>query len=479
MKMTQPSVHVPATGLALASLSLAMVLASLGSSVANVALPTLMQAFGAPFQAVQWVVLAYLLATTTLIVSVGRLGDMVDRRRLLLAGLALFAVASLLCGAAPTLTLLIAARALQGLGAAILMTLTLALASEIAPQNRTGQALGLLGTASAIGTALGPSLGGFLIAGFGWRAIFAINVPLALAALLLAWRWLPAGGRITGTEQPRFDLLGTFLLALTLGAYALAMTFGRGTFGMLNLALLAATATGLALFLVAEARAASPLMPLRLFHDPALRGGLALNALVSTVMMTTLVVGPFYLSRALGLHPAAVGMVMSVGPAVVALSGLPAGRLVDRLGTTRLVLPGLAAMLGGTGLLATLPAGAGVPGYLAGIVVTTLGYALFQTANNTAIMQGVHPDQRGVISGMLNLSRNLGLITGTSVLGAVFALAAGASDLVAAPPEAVAQGMRTTFTIAAALIFVALGIAVMSRVPAGRAATLTPVRQPR
>jgi EmrB/QacA subfamily drug resistance transporter len=457
------STDSPPVGFALAGLALSMVLAAHGSSVANVALPTLMEAFGAPFQAAQWVVLAYLLASTTLIVSVGRLGDLMDRRRLLMAGLVLFAVASLLCGAAQSLPLLIAARAVQGISAAVLMALSLALASEIVPRTMTGRAVGLLGTASAIGTALGPSLGGFLIAGFSWRAIFLVNVPLALAALLLAARWLPGAARATSTARPRFDLLGTLLLALTLGAYALAMTIGRGQFGAVNVALIVAAIAGLALFLGIEARAASPVMPLHLFHDPALRGGLALSTLVSTVMMATLVVGPFYLARALGLAPAAVGMVMSVGPLVVASSGVPAGRLVDHLGTTRLAIPGLAAMLGGAVLLAVVPASAGVPGYLAGIVVTTLGYALFQTANTTAVMQDVPADQRGAISGLLNLSRNLGLITGASLLGAVFALAAGGSDLAVAPSAAVAHGMRTTFLVAAALLVVALGISILGR----------------
>jgi MFS family permease len=130
-------------------------------------------------------------------------------------------------------------------------------------------------------------------------------------------------------------------------------------------------------------------------------------------------------------------------------------------------------------LLAVIPAGAGIPGYLAGIVVTTLGYALFQTANTTAIMQDVPPDQRGAISGMLNLSRNLGLITGASLLGAIFALAAGASDLAAASPEAIGHGMRTTFLVAAALLLVALGIAAISRGPAMRAAAPTLSRHPR
>src|SRR5262249_2160142 len=147
--------------------------------------------FAAPFPAVQWVVLAYLLATTTLIVSVGRLGDLVGRRRLLLTGILLFTTASVLCGLAPTLWLLIAARAAQGLGGAIRLALSLALVGATVPKERTGSAMGLLGTMSAIGTALGPSLGGVLISGFGWRAIFLLQVPLGVAAFLLSQRFLP------------------------------------------------------------------------------------------------------------------------------------------------------------------------------------------------------------------------------------------------------------------------------------------------
>src|SRR5690606_10537730 len=142
-------------------------------------------AFGATFQEVQWVVLAYLLAITALVVGAGRLGDLVGRRRLLLAGLMLFTAASALCGLAPTLGSLIAARAAQGLGAAVMMALTLAFVGETVPKARIGSAMGLLGTMSAIGTALGPSLGGMLIAGPGWRAIFLVNLPLGLLTLYL------------------------------------------------------------------------------------------------------------------------------------------------------------------------------------------------------------------------------------------------------------------------------------------------------
>jgi MFS family permease len=241
-----------------------MLLSSLGASIANVSLPTLQQAFAASFQEVQWVVLAYLLAVTTLVVSVGRLGDMVGRRLLQQAGICLFTAACLLCGVAPTLWVLIAARAAQGLGAALMMALTMAFVGETVPKSKTGSAVGLLGTMSAVGTALGPSLGGVLIAGFGWRTIFFFKVPLGILTLLLVRDLLPADCREAKTRRAGSDHAGALLFALTLAAYALAMTAGRGGFGLINAALLSAAAFGASLFVLAESIAASPLVRLEL-----------------------------------------------------------------------------------------------------------------------------------------------------------------------------------------------------------------------
>jgi MFS family permease len=455
--------RIPSIRWALASLSLSMLLSSLGTSIANVGLPTLAQVFNASFQEVQWIVLAYLLAITTLIVSVGRLGDIAGRRRLLLAGIILFTVASCLSGAAPTLWLLIVARAIQGLGAAIMMALTMAFVGEMVTKAKTGSAMGLLGTMSAIGTALGPSLGGVLIAGPGWRAIFFVNVPLGILAFVLTYRYLPIDIRTPKTGRTGFDTVGTLLLASALAAYALAMTIGRGSFGTLNITLLFAAVFAGGLFLLAEARASSPLIRLTMFRDPALSASLAISALVSTVVMATLVVGPFYLSRALGLEAAVVGLVMSIGPIISALSGVLAGRLVGRFGAPFTVIVGLIEMAAGSIALSVLPAISGIAGYIAAIAILTPGYQLFQAANNTSVMMDVSPGQRGVMSGMLNLSRNLGLITGASVMGAVFALASATSDITAAPAEAVATGMQITFSVATGLIGVALAIAVGGR----------------
>ncbi len=447
---------------ALASLSLSMLLSSLSTSIANVALPTLAEAFTASFQQVQWVVLAYLLSITTLIVSAGRLGDMTSRRRLLLAGLFLFSVASALCCIAPTLWLLIVGRAMQGAGAAVMMALTMAFVGETVSREKTGSAMGLLGTMSAIGTALGPSLGGVLIAGFGWRAVFLVTTVLGGLTFFLSHAFLPADRRPIKAGRTGFDGAGTLLIAMTLAAYSLAMTMGRGRFGAINLALLLVSAAGVGLFVVAERRARSPLLPLKMFGDAVLSGSLATSALVSTVLMATLIVGPFYLSRGLGLDAAGVGLVVSVGPIVVALVGIPAGQLADRFGAKSMIMVGLVGIILGSFALSAMPTALGIAGYVAPLVLVTASYALFQTANNTIVMADVPPDRRGAISGMLNLSRNLGLVTGASVMGAAFAFGSGATEIAAASPEAVAYGMQFTFAIAGTLIVGGLSIAAVS-----------------
>jgi MFS family permease len=175
-------------------------------------------------------------------------------------------------------------------------------------------------------------------------------------------------------------------------------------------------------------------------------------------MMTTLVVGPFYLSLALGLAPAQVGLVMAAGPLISTLSGPLAGQATDRFGAPAAVLAGLAAMAAGAAALALLPASLGQAGYLAAMLVLTPGYQLFQAANNAAVLGDADPGQRGVLSGLLSLARNLGLITGAAVMGSVFARASAASG-----PGAVAAGFRTTFGVAAALVLAAAALALHAR----------------
>ncbi|AUP78325.1 MFS transporter [Flavivirga eckloniae] len=447
----------------LVSLSLSTLMASLGVSIANVALPTLTEAFSATFQSVQWVVISYLLSITVIIVSIARLGDIFGLRQMLMLGAIVYTLASLVCGIAPTLWGLILARTFQGLGAAILIALTLAFVREAISEKKIGSAMGLLGTMSAIGTALGPTLGGVLIETFGWRTIFLIMIPLGILNIFLIYKHLPITKEKVKFEDKKIDWIGTLLLAVTLACYTLAMTTGKGRFNWINLMLLLLAVIGIGTFIYSQAKVEFPLIKLSAFANRNLSASLIINSFVSTVMMTTLVVGPFYLSLALGLNETFVGMVMSVGPIVSVLTGIPSGRVVDRFGATIMVTTGLLIMTLGAFALSILPNQYGVIGYIIALVILTPGYQLFQAANNTSVMMYANKNQRGVISGVLNLSRNLGLITGASVMGALFAYTVGTSDFEIAQVQDISRGMRITFIIAGILITIAVIISSTTR----------------
>lgn len=445
--------------LRLAALSLAMLLPSLGTSIANVALPTLAKAFAAPMAQVQWVVIAYLLAVTTIIVGAGRLGDMLGRRRVLLWGIGVFAVASGTGAFAQNLWLLVALRGVQGLGAAVMMALTIASVSDMVPKGRTGSAMGLLGTVSAVGTALGPSLGGVLINAFGWPAVFAFMGLAGTAAFAFGLRVFP-DQTVQMRKSLGFDLSGMLLLAMSLAAYALATTLGGDSPGMINAVLVVLAMIGLALFVAVERRARAPLVQLSLLQDRALTTGLVSMALISTIMMATLVVGPFYLTGVLGLGPVQTGMAMSVGPVVSALTGVPAGRLVDRYGEAAVTYAGLVGVILGSVLMLRLPGSFGVGGYIGGLAIITASYAVFQAANTTAVMSTAPSERRGVTSALLGLSRNLGLITGASAMGAVFVLGSTWGGFLGLGVGG-EGGLQVTFATAIVLASLALGAALL------------------
>lgn len=435
-------------GRSLASLSAAMLLPSLGISVANIALPALQTAFGATSQQAQWVVIAYLVVVTSTLVTAGRLGDLLGRKPVLLVGIGIFSTASIIAVLAPSLWVVILARAIQGVGAAMMMSLTVAAVGDAIPAERSGTAMGLLGTVSAIGTAAGPSLGGLLINAYGWPLIFVLMAVVGLIAGLLVATQLPAVS--ANSRRPAFDLPGAFALMVTVAAFALATTLAPFTIANAVLAGLAVLGAGA--FVSIERRAIAPLVRLHELKRPATAAGLLSIGFVSAIVMTTLIVGPFYLSGVLGLDTVATGLVMTVGPAVSAVVGLPAGRVVDRNGSTVVTYLGLWTLLAGTVAMMILPGKVGVAGYVLGLILITSGYALFQTANNTSLMAGTDKEQRGVISALLALGRNSGLIIGASAMGAVFALGSGRGG------EAGEFGLQLVFATATAFVVVALGL---------------------
>lgn len=406
----------------IAGLALSALLAALGTSVANVALPTLATEFGVALGQVQWVVLAYLIAMTATAVQVGGLGDRFGRQRVLLMGLGLFLVATLACALAASFPALVVARALQGIGAAVLVALPMAVARDVVPAERLGSAMGLLGTTAAIGTALGPAAGGLLLGSFGWQAMFVVMLPLGLGALAL---------------------LG-----------------GRGVLGSSGFEVATGGAVGDKAARAARGRRGRGSGAWELVRTRAFAAALAMNLLVGTVMMSTLIVGPFFLTAGLGLSAASVGLTMAVGPAVAAVTGVIAGKVVDSVGASRGTVFGLAIMVLGMAALAGLPAVLGVVGYVLALIVLTPGYQLFLAANNTAALGGIEARRRGAASGLLSLSRNLGLMLGASAMGWLYAAVAGSSATNGASvPVAAVAGSQVTFVLGGVLTLTALGFA--------------------
>lgn len=439
----------------LVALAGATLIASLAVSIATVTLPALSREFAAPIASIQWVMLAYLVSTTVTIVMAGRLGDQFGNKRVLIVGITIFAFASVVCAGAPRLEVLVAGRAIQGLGGAVLLSLPLSIIRQVASRDRTGSALGLLGTMSAIGTALGPSVGGIVISEFGWRAAFGGLALLSVLVLGMSMQLIPEMPVRRCEGGVRADWLGAGLLAITLTLYALATTGSHSVPIWISVSLLPSTVLAFVAFMIVEFRADAPLVPFSVLRNRLIVTALSANLIVSTSMMATLVVGPFFLSFGLGLSDVKVGLVMAIGPVTAAVTGVLAGRATDRFGTQPVMTVGLIEIVLGLVCLAMLPRFFGAIGYIAALMTLTPGFQLFIAANSTAVLLPAAAEQRGLVSGLIGLSRNLGFMTGASAMTALFAAAVGSDEIAGSSPDVIGSAFTTTFLAAAAATLLA------------------------
>lgn len=423
-----------------------IVLASLGTSAVAVTLPELSDNFRDHGINSALVVSAYILATTALIVPVGRAGDYFGKRSVLVVGLFLYILGAFLAFKAPTLPMLIASRFIQGMGAAGMMAMPLALVRDFVPSNQVGRWMGALGTMSAIGTASGPAVGGAVVAAFGWRAVYLLQIPLAAAAMAFCLLYIHNTRRIN--EHKGIDLLGASALAIFLAALTFVVSDLADGFDVAS-----AMAAGGAFFafLWIEKRSRSPIIPLGLLRSAHLRVSLAMNAIVSLVMMGILVVGPFFLMDGLDLTTTQMGLAMSVGPVMSALSGIPAGRLTERIGADRAVFLGASAMVVSTGLMAGLPYIFGLAGFVLAFVLLAPSYQVFLAALNTSVMIQASEQDRGVTSGILNLGRNFGFILGAGAISALFWSLARVGGNAGDTTVQISAAMAGTFAICSVL----------------------------
>ncbi|HLI26597.1 MAG TPA: MFS transporter [Chloroflexota bacterium] len=395
-------------------------LGQLDASIASLVLPTLEQVFEAPVAAVEWVALAYLLTLAALVVPVGRLADLFGRKALYTAGFAVFTLGSALCGVAPTLGWLIACRVLQAVGAALLQANSVAIIAAAARPRELGRAVGVQGAAQAIGLAVGPSVGGLLIAALGWQWVFYIAVPFGLAGVVLGWLVLPVTAREpqATAQGERFDWLGAVLLAAAIALGLLALTYG-GLWGWTSPRLLA-TAGAAAILLVAfvswEGRVRSPLVDFELFRQRVFSASIVAGLLSYAVLFGSLYLLPFALQRAQGQGPAATGLLLSPIPLAIGLLAPVGGLLADRLGARPPTVAGMLVAAAALLSLALAPH-APLPVVLGVLGVLGAGVGAFTPANNSAIMASAPPHRRGVAAGLLNMTRSLGTSLGVAVAG--------------------------------------------------------------
>jgi EmrB/QacA subfamily drug resistance transporter len=449
-------------------LSVAQFMVILDATVVNVALPSIARSLGLAAGELQWVVTAYVLASGGLVLIGGRAADLAGGRRIFLAGLAVFTAASLASGLAPAAGALIAARAGQGLGAALLTPAALSVitTSYAGPQRAT--ALGIWGALGGAGAAVGVLAGGVLTTWLGWRSVFLVNVPVGAAAGLAGLRLLPrrepGPGRGSGRE---LDLPGAALAVagLVMLAYALAGAPAHAWGSVRTLGLLALAVVLLAAFAAVERSAPRPLVPARLWRTRSLVAGVLVMLGATGVLVATFFLNSLYLQEVQGASALRTGLAFLPVALVIGAGAHLAARLLPRTGSRTLIVIGLAVMGAGALLLTGVSARSGyLTGFLPGLLVTGAGTGLVFPATAITAMSEITAERAGLASGLMTAAHEIGAALGVAVFSAVAVTAGGG----------IAAGYRPGFFLAAA---VAGGLAVVAAllVPAVRPAPGTHV----
>jgi EmrB/QacA subfamily drug resistance transporter len=449
--------------LALLVLCAGMLMIVLDATIVNVALPSIQRDLGFSQASLAWVVNAYLIPFGGLLLLAGRLGDLVGRKRVFLAGLVVFAAASLLCGVSSGQEMLIGARLVQGVGGALTSTVILGVIVTMFPERREqARAIGVFSFTAAAGGSIGLLAGGLLTQAVNWHWIFFVNLPIGVAAVLLAARLLesdPGLGLRAGA-----DVAGAVLVtsALMLGVYTIVEATAYGWASAHTLGFGAVAVLLLIGFVVRQATASNPLLPLGLFRSRNVSGANAVQILMVAGMFAMFFMGALYLQRVLGYDPLEIGLAfLPVAIAIGALSFRFAAQLNTRFGARAVLLVGLGAMVAGLALFVRAPVTASyVVDVLPAMVLLGVGGGLSFPAVMTLGMSGATDEDAGLISGLVNTTAQVGGSLGLAVLAT---LATSRSAQLAASgqsvPEALTGGYRLAFAIGAALVAAAIVVA--------------------
>lgn len=440
-------------------------MATLDSSIVNIALPTIRKELDAGDN-VEWIVLSYLLVTTSTLLIMGRLSDMFGRKKVYMAGFSVFIIGSLFCGLSWDIWSLVGSRLIQGLGASMMFAVGPAIISDtFSPQER-GKALGLTGTAVAAGSSTGPVVGGLLLQHFGWESIFFVNVPIGLIALWRAYVVLPASFR---SASRAFDIPGAILFLVGVTSLLIGIDFGPDPdYGWNNPVVVSLLAVGillLLLFLLWEKRQAAPMLQLSLFRIRSFSAALSAAGLTFLANGANIYVLPFFLQVLLNFSPQDAGFIMLAGPLTLSVAAPIGGYLSDKISTRWIASAGLLMMASGHFLLSFLSDQWTWQDVVWRTALMSLGFGFFQSPNSSSALNSAPLPERGVASSLIAFMRNLGLVFGISLGATVWYSVRNAFGMTqhVPPTTAAAQlsGMQMVYRVTSALILLSACVSLL------------------
>jgi EmrB/QacA subfamily drug resistance transporter len=443
---------------------LSPLMGSLDGSIVNVALPTIADRLRVGMGGAQWAVSSYLIVISALVLVFGKVADKLGKVRIFIYGFIIFGLGSLLCSVSWSLPLLIVARCVQAVGASMFMSSNQAIIATLFPPEERGRALGFLGTTVAVGTMIGPPLGGILVGLFNWQSLFIINIPISIFAFAAGIKLLPRDDK-AGTLAG-FDLAGSALFGLfVVGLFYFMLSGGQaGIYGPAEItALVLGLAAGI-LFLSRERRIADPMIDLSIFRDGFFSISVVCVLLVFLASFCINIIQPFYLQDALKLSPAMAGLVLLATPLASGAIAPLSGRLSDRIGSRSLTVIGLIVMLAGLGLLCCFGLGTSPLAVAGGLALFGLGNGIFSSPNTSLIMSHAPREKLGVAGSINALARNMGMVTGiafaVTLLNRSMSAALGreVNGFVPEAPDAFVFGMRAVFISASAIIAIAIAL---------------------
>lgn len=404
-----------------ASIGLGTFMSALDSSVVNTILPEMRSFFTSNVATVQWVVVIYLLAVSSLLLFFGRLGDIQGNKRIYIIGFIVFVISSALCGLAPSVLVLVLARAVQAIGGAMLLANGPAILTKNFPPHQRGRVLGLQATMTYLGLSIGPALGGWLTHSLGWRSVFYINVPVGIFATLIAIKFIKQDRTVILAGE-KFDILGAVLFAGGLSAFLLGLNKGS-EWGWGSPAVLGAIIGALILigtFIWHENRIASPMLDLTLFKSRLFNISTVSAVFNYICLYSVIFLLPFYLIQGRSLNTAQAGLLLTSQPIIMAITAPLSGLLSDKIGSRLLSTLGMVIIAVGLLVLSRLNSTAGNLQILGSLAITGLGTGIFISPNTSALLGSAPRERQGIASGILATARNVGMVLGIGMAGAIF-----------------------------------------------------------